>query len=122
MLLNKFYRITLKRMKENLEKIKSICGQIPENQDLSTVASDPNFVFVNDPSFNTLRLFDIEGNIINVNSWIECAHYVRGGWSNNSNLSSVDEEFIFLLFLVGFSTVAYVFLTLFKKRKFYVKS
>ena len=22
----------------------------------------------------------IEGNIINVNSWIECAHYVNGGW------------------------------------------
>ena len=34
----------------------------------------------NDPNFTTLRLFDVEGNIINVNSWIECAHYVNGGW------------------------------------------
>lgn len=79
----KFYRITLNRMKDNLEKIKAICGQIPENQDLSIIASDPNFVFINDPEFNTIRLFDIDGNIINVNSWIECAHYINGGWDIN---------------------------------------
>ncbi len=107
MLLNKFNRITLRRMLENLEKIKSICGQIPENQDLSTVASDPNFVFVNDPSFNTLRLFDIEGNIINVNSWIECAHYVNGGWDINQITGYRSEVILFgivsvlsLLFLI----------------------
>jgi len=52
-------------MNENLEKIKTICGQSPENQDFSTIASDPNFIFVNDPGFNTVRLFDIDGNIIN---------------------------------------------------------
>ena len=34
------------------------------------------------PNFDVVVLFDIEGNIINVNSWIECAHYVSGGWFN----------------------------------------
>ena len=24
----------------------------------------------------------VDGNIVNVNSWIECAHYVNGGWDN----------------------------------------
>ena len=34
-----------------------------------------------DINFNKLTLFDIEGNVIEVNSWFECAHYVNGGWS-----------------------------------------
>ena len=68
-------------MKENLDLIISICGDQPSNQELIEIGSDPNFVFQNDTEFITLRLFDIEGNIINVNSWIECAHYVNGGWS-----------------------------------------
>ena len=24
----------------------------------------------------------MDGNVINVNSWVECAHYVNGGWSS----------------------------------------
>ena len=31
----------------------------------------------------TIRLFDIDGNVINVNSWFECANYVNGGWTLN---------------------------------------
>ena len=67
-------------MEENLDLIINVCGNQPENQELVEIGSDPNFVFQNDPNFTTLRLFDVEGNIINVNSWIECAHYVNGGW------------------------------------------
>ena len=94
-------------MNENLEKIKTICGQSPENQDFSTIASDPNFIFVNDPGFNTVRLFDIDGNIINVNSWIECAHYVNGGWDISQITGYRSEVILFgivftlsLLFLI----------------------
>tara|TARA_B110000014_G_C19516941_1_gene278183 strand:+ start:118 stop:444 length:327 start_codon:yes stop_codon:yes gene_type:complete len=107
---------------KNNQIVESICGTKPSGTEDIIIGNDPNFIFKNDLDFGTVILYDIEGNIINVNSWIECAHYVRGGWNNNSNLSSVDEEFIFLLFLIGFSTVTYFFLTLFKKRKFYVKS
>ncbi len=103
-------------MKENLEKIQTICGQIPENQELSTIASDPNFVFVNDPKFNTIRLFDIEGNIINVNSWIECAHYVNGGW-DISQLTGYRGEVI----LFGIvSTLSFLFLV-YKSSRFMKK-
>ena len=62
-------------METNLEIIEQNCGNQPENQEFFIVGNDPNFVFENDPNFETLRLFDVEGNIINVNSWFECANY-----------------------------------------------
>ena len=41
------------------------------------------------------------GNIINVNSWLECAHYVNGGWVNNMD-AFINEEKILFFVLVGF--------------------
>ena len=70
-------------MKENLDLIEQICGIKPVDQELIEISSNPNYIFDNDPSFPSLRLFDVDGNIINVNSWIECAHYVNGGWSSS---------------------------------------
>tara|TARA_B100000401_G_scaffold267659_1_gene182338 strand:- start:302 stop:616 length:315 start_codon:yes stop_codon:yes gene_type:complete len=85
-------------MDTNLEIIEKNCGNQPENQEFYIVGNDPDFIFVNDPNFESLRLFDIEGNIINVNSWFECANYVYGGWSVNYNSFSGD---LFFLTLVG---------------------
>ncbi len=85
-------------MEINLEIIEDNCGNKPENQEFFIVGNDPNFVFENDPNFQTLRLFDVEGNIINVNSWFECANYVHGGWSIDYNSFSGD---LFFLTLVG---------------------
>ncbi len=94
-------------MEIDLTKIENSCGKQPENQEFFIVGNDPNFIFENDPNFNVIRLFDIEGNIINVNSWFECANYVYGGWSINYNAFSGDLFFFgissSLLFLyVGF--------------------
>ena len=54
-----------------------------------------DFVFENDPSYNAITLFDLEGNVVNVNSWVECAHYVNGGWSNVSTVSIDGNRLIF---------------------------
>lgn len=70
-------------MEIDLNLIEESCGKQPENQEFFIVGNDPNFVFENDPNFETLRLFDIDGNIVNVNSWFECANYVNGGWTLN---------------------------------------
>lgn len=83
-------------MSENTS-ITSICGPPAEGQTLPNIGSDPNYVFVNDPEFNTIRLFDLDGNIINVNSWIECAHYVQGGWSTNQQTLINSETTIFYI-------------------------
>ena len=73
------------------------------------------YLFQNDPSFSTLRLFDIEGNIINVNSWIECAHYVNGGWglTFQDGLSSE----ILVLGITGAYMAGYILFKYFKFRK-----
>lgn len=84
-------------MEIDLNLIEENCGIQPENQEFFIVGNDPNFVFENDPNFETLRLFDIEGNIINVNSWFECANYVNGGWSINNNSFSGDLFFFTLV-------------------------
>ena len=101
-------------MEEKLKLIEQNCGIKPANEKLIEIGSDPNFVFLNDPNFPTLRLFDVEDNIINVNSWIECAHYVSGGWSVNpaTNLSG---DVFFLLMIIGI-TVLYTTFKLSIKR------
>ena len=71
------------------------CGEKPESTELVDVGNDPNFIFENDPLFETVILYDTEGNVINVNSWLECAHYVTGGWSNVSTVSIDGNRLIF---------------------------
>ncbi len=65
-----------------MENIESICGLKPIGVEIPNIESNPNFIFESDLNFAAKTLYDVEGNIINVNSWIECAHYVNGGWSN----------------------------------------
>ena len=64
-------------------KIKNICGDLGDIKELAGIKNNPNFVFENDPNFETVLLYDVEGNLINVNSWLECANYVNGGWTNS---------------------------------------
>ena len=72
-------------MKNNLESIESQCGISPGDTSFKQIESNPNYIFENDPSFETIVLYDVDGNIVNVNSWVECAHYVNGGWLTTYN-------------------------------------
>ena len=60
-------------------KIRGICGD-GSLSELEKIGNDPNFVFKNDLDFETVILYNDQGSVINVNSWIECANYVNGGW------------------------------------------
>ena len=44
-----------------------ICGESDTVPDFAAIGNNPNFVFQNDPDFETVRLFDQSGNIVNVN-------------------------------------------------------
>jgi len=81
--------------------VKKICGI--SSDELPEIGSDPNFVFTNDPLFDTIVLYSPEGNIINVNSWIECAHYVNGGWSNALLTQNGNELILYGLIFCYFS-------------------
>ncbi len=102
-------------MEENLDIIEKICGEKPENQEFVEIGSDPNFIFQSDPEFNMLRLYDVEGNIINVNSWIECAHYVNGGWRSTFNDGIQGDLFIFGV--VAICSIGYILFKFLESRK-----
>ena len=93
-------------MEKNLIIIEKFCGIKPSNQKLIEIGNDPNFIFENDPDFLTLRLFNEEGDVINVNSWIECATYVDGGWSITE--FSINGDLVYFLVTLSIS-VCYIF-------------
>ena len=92
--------------------IQNICGIPPVGVTYVDIGNDPNYVFENDPSFTTLSLFDVEGNIVNVNSWIECSHYVNGGWSNNIGVFDGNLFFFQLVssLLISFFVYKFIFI------------
>lgn len=89
-----------------IEKIKQICGNEGDITLLNNIANDPNFVFENDPAYETVVLFNESGSIINVNSWLECANYVNGGWIS-SQVDLVNGEKI-LFFIMSTILVGYI--------------
>ena len=84
-------------MEANIPEIEKICGVKPDDVEFYVVGNDPNFIFENDPLFETVILYDTEGNVINVNSWLECAHYVTGGWSLSIDTFINEERYLFFL-------------------------
>ena len=60
-----------------------ICGESDLLPELEKIKSNPNYVFQADPTYTPINLFNEFGDVITVNSWVECANYVNGGWINN---------------------------------------
>ncbi len=90
------------------KEITNICGNSEIIPDFEMIGNDPTFIFTPDPSFNVIALFDSAGNTINVNSWLECANYVNGGWSTSISAFSNYEEYLFsILSIVSISLIAY---------------
>ena len=87
--------------------VVKICGEYPDNFKPADAGNNPNFVFANDSSYPTIRLYDIEENTVFVNSFIECEHYVSGGWGSspikNTELFLQDSLFYFVLLLLVIS-------------------
>ena len=84
-------------MKKRIEKI---CGESENTPNFEEIENSPNFVFTPDKNFETIALFDQEGNVVNLNSWLECAYYVKGGWTNNVSDFFDGEKFLFLFLLI----------------------
>jgi hypothetical protein len=87
-------------MDENFNNVKDSCGIAPDGISYIDPGNDPNFVFTQDPNFEIVTLYDVEGNIANVNSWFECAHYVNGGWSSAQILNYQGDKVLFISMLV----------------------
>ena len=82
---------------------------------ISYSPNDPNFIFENDPSYQGVKLWDQDGNAAFVNSFLECEHYVSGGWVQSptssliseSNLQLILGAFVVALFIVKIFTKFY---------------
>lgn len=64
-----------------MASVTDLCGKIPENYIKEDISSNPNYVFIPDLNFEPVLLYDSESNTVLVNSYLECEHYVSGGWS-----------------------------------------
>ena len=51
-----------------------ICGPYPDGFNKASINNS-------DPNFATVKVWDYDDNFVFVNSFIECEHYVSGGWS-----------------------------------------
>ena len=65
-----------------ISKTEEICGPKPDDF-IPVDVSGNNYIFENNPDFNKINLTDFFGRKVTVNSYEECAHYVRGGWVAN---------------------------------------
>ena len=90
-----------------MSKVVELCGEIPQNFEKIDFSSNPNFVFDNDPTYQVRQLFDIEGNTVFVNSFIECENYVSGGW----DYSPITNKEYFLIDLLTYVVVFLLFIT-----------
>ena len=60
------------------ELVVKICGV--ETYNSENIEIPENTIFPVDINFLPVNLYDIEGNVVTTSSWIECRHYVSGGW------------------------------------------
>ena len=60
------------------ELVVKICGV--ETYNSENIEIPENTIFPVDVNFLPVNLYDIEGNVVTTSSWIECRHYVSGGW------------------------------------------
>ena len=97
------------------EIIYKICGDEGQLSDLESITNNPNYIFEKDLKYDTLVLMNEQGDVINVNSWIECANYVNGGWfSDKIDLINGEKYIFFGVLLCLFIYSSYSF---FKKRR-----
>jgi hypothetical protein len=96
-----------------IDKVTKLCGPYPDTFESIDISSDPNFIFVNDPNFQAVKLYDQEENTVFVNSFTECQHYVKGGWSFIPELRNED----FYLDILSIFSIASVLFVLLVKSK-----
>jgi len=90
-------------MSTDKNKVENFCGEYPENFESLDLSVIKNYVFENDPNYAAVTLFDADKNVVTVNSFLECEHYVIGGWDFvpnagfNENVFHIGLAFISLI-------------------------
>lgn len=85
------------------------CGDKPLDFVEIEVPNNPNYIFENDPFYNQVKLYDKKENTILVNSYIECKHYVEGGWFKPPLESNIDNRDLNVYKAIGASLLLMIF-------------
>jgi len=96
--------------------VVKICGRYPDNFKSADVGNNPNFVFENDPSYPTVRLYDMEENTVFVNSFLECEHYVTGGWDYSPYEAKEDGYYTTISIILIFGIFIYSYINKYMSR------
>jgi len=100
---------------EKKDIVINICGNYPENFVPIKLENDPNYSFPNDPTFPLVKLFDYEENTVFVNSFVECEHYVSGGWDYLPEIKN-EESFLDLFIVFSIFSISLAIYLRFKNR------
>ena len=95
--------------------VEIICGVEPVDNIRLDSSTENNIIFENDPAYNNLNLYDIEGNAVTISSWNECFHYASTGWDyyidgSKIILSSIKLTTFGFIFLFIFSLIFVIFI------------
>ena len=99
------------------DKVIELCGDYPNDFTPINIESNPNYVFENDPNYPVVQLYDAEENTVFVNSFIECEHYVTGGWDFSPYESNEFNYYINISVLLVVGVILYSYLKKFKLGK-----
>ena len=99
------------------ETIVKLCGDYPDDFVSINLGNNPNFVFENDPNYPTVQLYDVEENTVFVNSFIECEHYVSGGWDYSPYESNEFSYYVNISVFIVLRIFVYSYLNKFKLGK-----
>lgn len=91
-----------------MSKIINLCGNYPEGFVKQDILSDPNYVFIPDPNFTPVVLFNEAGNAIQTNSFVECEHYATGGWEYSLNYQN--ELSTYNVFSIGLTILILIYI------------
>ena len=69
--------------------IQNICGIPPVGVTYVDIGNDPNYVFENDPSFTTLSLFDVDGNIVPPSDRQRLNNLANQEWHSDSSFKKI---------------------------------
>tara|TARA_B100000902_G_C27303235_1_gene914004 strand:- start:1794 stop:2096 length:303 start_codon:yes stop_codon:yes gene_type:complete len=82
--------------------VKELCGVKSTEESFITFGENGDFIFENDPNFESISLTDKFNRTILVNSYEECEHYVLGGWnrSESMNIEYLSQYLLLVLIVV----------------------
>jgi hypothetical protein len=67
--------------------VKELCGVQSTEESFISFDTNGNFIFENDPNYESVKLTDKFNRSVMVNSYEECEHYALGGWNRSESMN-----------------------------------